>query len=327
MIMERTPSVCALPSGRRVDIRCIAPRNCVMRYRSVGLILLLLLQGCLSTGQRIDRQARAAGLTRDVVAGMNYRHVVYANGVRASAGWQHRLLVYVDGDGRPWSADGQQPSPDPTTHDPVALRLLMLTTAPGIYVGRPCYQQLLDDRCAATAWTSERYSPAVVASMAAAIRKVSGDRDPVQLVLIGYSGGGVLAVLIAEQLDNVAAVITLAANLDIDAWTQHHGYLPLTGSLNPAASAHDHLWPEIHLQGERDTVVPPATTDQYFRRYPDAQRWPFADYGHVCCWVNEWGSVFARIQREMEISPRLNAARAASAASAKSEKTPSMPSS
>ena len=50
-----------------------------------------------------------------------------------------------------------------------------------------------------------------------------------EVTFVGYSGGGVLAVLIAERLDNVAGVITVGANLDTDAWTEHHGYLPLTG--------------------------------------------------------------------------------------------------
>ena len=55
-------------------------------------------------------------------------------------------------------------------------------------------------------------------------------------------------------------VITVGANLDTDAWTQHHGYLPLTGSLNPAASTAKHPWPEAHLYGGRDTIVPASTT-------------------------------------------------------------------
>ncbi|HEY5806630.1 MAG TPA: hypothetical protein VIT67_01605 [Povalibacter sp.] len=266
-----------------------------MRYRTVGLILVLLMQGCLSTGQRIDRQAQAAGLTRSVIAGTSYQHIVYANGSPTSGEWQHRLVVYLDGDGRPWSADGQQPSTDPTTRDPIALRLLAGTAAPGIYVARPCYQQLLDERCSAATWTSERYSSATIASLAAAIRHASANDDAVQLVLVGYSGGGVLAVLVAEQLNNVAAVITIAANLDIDAWTRHHGYLPLTESLNPATSTHDHLWPEIHLQGGQDAVVPAATTDGYFLRYPQAERRTLHDYGHVCCWVQAWPSLFREV--------------------------------
>jgi dienelactone hydrolase len=115
------------------------------------------------------------------------------------------------------------------------------------------------------------------------------------IVLVGYSGGGVLAVLVAERLDHVAGVITVAANLDVDAWVKQHGYLPLTQSLNPALSILAHPWPELHLQGERDTVVPAATTHAYFERYPAAQLRSFAEYDHVCCWVAAWPEVLAHV--------------------------------
>ena len=38
-------------------------------------------------------------------------------------------------------------------------------------------------------------------------------------------------MLIAERLENVTAVVTIAANLDTDAWTEHHKYLPMSQSL------------------------------------------------------------------------------------------------
>jgi pimeloyl-ACP methyl ester carboxylesterase len=111
-------------------------------------------------------------------------------------------------------------------------------------------------------------------------------------------------------LDKVTAVVTIGANLDTDAWVAHHGYLPLSGSLNPARSKREHRWPELHLQGANDAIVPPATTDEYFRRYPTAQRRIVERYDHVCCWINEW-------QRYFDL--------AASAVSGKSENTPSIP--
>jgi hypothetical protein len=107
-------------------------------------------------------------------------------------------------------------------------------------------------------------------------------------------------VLAAERLDGVDAVITIAANLDTDAWTTHHRYLPLSGSLNPARSAREHPWREIHLQGGNDKVAPPSTTDAYFERYPAAERRLIADHDHVCCWIDAWPSLLREIQRGME---------------------------
>ena len=44
-------------------------------------------------------------------------------------------------------------------------------------------------------------------------------------------------MLLAERLEMTQAVVTIAANLDTDAWTELHGFSALEGSLNPAASA------------------------------------------------------------------------------------------
>lgn len=269
-----------------------------MRLLLILMPALLTATACSSNAGRIDQEARAAGLSRNVVKGQRYRHVVYANRVaaRASDGWGDRLVVFLDGDGQPWSADGQRPSADPTTRNPIALKLLEQTPVPAIYVSRPCYQELADAGCSPEIWTSRRYSSSVVESIATAVRATAQSAGRQELVLIGYSGGGVLAVLAAERIDNVAAVITLSANLDVDAWTAHHGYLPLTGSLDPAASDREHSWPEIHLQGALDSVVPPATTGEYFKRHPAAHVWRFERYDHVCCWVDTWPEAFGRIQ-------------------------------
>ena len=150
-------------------------------------------------------------------------------------------------------------------------------------------------RCTPERWTFERYSDDIVASMTEVVRAAASRADARRVVLVGYSGGGVLAVLIAERLDNVAAVITVAANLDTDAWTKHHGYLPLTGSLNPASSSAAHPWPETHVYGAHDRVVPVSTTAAYFTRFPRAQQKIVDGYDHLCCWVAQWPTLWSEI--------------------------------
>jgi pimeloyl-ACP methyl ester carboxylesterase len=264
----------------------------MMRMRLVALVLLLpLLQACISNAQRIDDRARAAGLVRSIVTGEGYRHVVYSN-LPASTSTSQPLVIFLEGDGRPWTDDGQQPSSDPTTRNPLALELMIRTTAPSMYVGRPCYQQLMDAGCAPRLWTGGRYSEDVVASMASVIRSSATARSAPGVTLVGYSGGGVLAVLIAERVEHIDAVITIGANLDLDGWSEAHGYLPLTESLNPARSERPHPWPEIHYHGANDRIVPPATATAYFARYPAARHEVIDGYDHTCCWVDAWPAMF-----------------------------------
>lgn len=249
-------------------------RHCLL------LCFVAVLGACISPSARIDATAERAGLTRTIVHGTDFRHLVYVRPGANADTW----TVYLESDGRPW-IHGRVPATDPTTREPLALRLMLRSDGPAFYVTRPCYHELMDSGCSWQHWTHARYSAAVVDSMVRAIESMSRQLDATRLRLVGYSGGGALAVLIAERLPNVAEVVTLAANLDIDAWTRHHGYLPLDGSLNPALSTQPHRFREIHWQGAQDAAVPPATTHAYFERFPAAQRRVLDDFDHVCCWL------------------------------------------
>jgi pimeloyl-ACP methyl ester carboxylesterase len=287
--------------------------------------VLAYLASCASPATRIDARAESAGLSREVAQGTHFRHVVYTLGTATDSTW----TVYVEGDGLPW-VNGRTPAPDPTTRNAVALELMIGAGEPAMYVSRPCYQALADPACSWKLWTMARYAPAVIDSMASTIAARSRAAGAGRIRLVGYSGGGSLAVLIAERLEHVDEVITLAANLDTEAWTKHHGYLPLTDSLNPArADAPSHQWREVHLQGAKDAVVPPATTHAYFERHPNARRITVPGYDHVCCWARDWHDLNGklRINDNEPMTTQSWPARASSAVSGKSVKTPSTPSS
>jgi pimeloyl-ACP methyl ester carboxylesterase len=113
-----------------------------------------------------------------------------------------------------------------------------------------------------------------------------------ELVLFGHSGGGVLAVLLASRLPQTRAVVTIGANLDIDAWTDMHGYSRLGESLNPAVEpVLDSSIAQLHLIGGRDRNVPPRLLQPYLIRQPDAQVVVMPGYDHVCCWRDLWPKV------------------------------------
>ena len=261
----------------------------VAMYRFATLLLALFLAGCTTNAIRIERLAATLGMSRSVVEAGGFRTPIFMRGVAGAPREPGAPLgIFIEGDGVPWRAD-------PTTGDPIALKLLGQTPPPAAYVSRPCYQDMTSPRCTADRWTMQRYSDEIVGSMTEAVRMAAAQVNARRVVLVGYSGGGVLAVLIAERLDNVAGVVTVGANLDIDAWARQLGYLPLTGSLNPASSTAAHRWPEIHLYGARDAKVPPATADAYFKRFPQAKRQIVDANDHVCCWVEQWPQLWGEL--------------------------------
>jgi hypothetical protein len=271
----------------------------------LGVMLCGVLAACTTNGARIDRRAGALGLERSVVTGTPYHHIIYANALAQRIRGDEPLAIFLEGDGRPWGRPGLEglaPATDPTTGRPLALELLGRTPMAAAYITRPCYHQLDPERCNSSAWTMERYAAPMVESLASAINTYAARHGAPSLLLIGYSGGGTLAVLLAERLSRVAGVITIGANLDVPAWTQHHRYLPLSGSLNPAASTARHPWPELHLQGGQDEAVPAWTTNQYFTLYPQAQRWELPSYDHVCCWREDWPQLLSQARARLAAS-------------------------
>jgi pimeloyl-ACP methyl ester carboxylesterase len=117
-----------------------------------------------------------------------------------------------------------------------------------------------------------------------------------EVVLIGYSGGGTVAWLMSTHVTSVTAVVTIAANLDVRAWTELHGYSPLVGSLDPAGS--DRLPSRIrqwHLVGGNDRNVPPAIVAAVVARQPRAQFVEVPGFDHVCCWIERWPELLTQM--------------------------------
>lgn len=264
--------------------------------RVLAAAAFLLLGACREVAPNAQTALRA-GLKTGLVRGTLYQHVTFAN-APSTASPQY---VFIEGDGLPWRRNGSQISPDPTPHHALALALAIRTPGSRLYLGRPCYFSAIHDpACNPRVWTSERFSAAVVASMAAVVNDYCATRCHGGVVLVGYSGGGVLAVLMASQVPATVAVVTIAADLDIDAWAGWHRYAALQGSLNPAnlppLPSRIRQW---HLVGDRDRVVPPAVSRRYLDRVPADYVWHFPTFDHVCCWVQRWPELFSRIEAAM----------------------------
>lgn len=161
------------------------------------------------------------------------------------------------------------------------------------YIGRPCYLgQHTSKNCHPNYWTFWRYSPDVVDSMSYALLQQLAEFPDCEATLIGYSGGGALAMLLAPQLKQVQKVITIAGNLDIDAWTQLHEFTPLRGSLNPAYQPplHKHI-KQLHLVGTADSNIPPSIIKPVLQQQIQPNIIFYEQFTHECCWKNIWPSV------------------------------------
>lgn len=204
------------------------------------------------------------------------------------------LTIYIEGDGFAWITSSQ-PSDDPTPRDPIGLRLAM-RHAPGasIYLARLCqYVEGMDTRgCTKSYWTARRFAPEVIEATDQAIDALKARYSAHRLVLVGYSGGGAVATLVAARRKDVTQLMTVAGNLDHATWTRLNRIRPLDGSLNPADAWRElqHV-PQVHFAGARDNNVGAAVATSYADRFPANERpriqvVPEAD--HSCCWVELW---------------------------------------
>ena len=215
------------------------------------------------------------------------------------------LTVYIEGDGRAWS-DPYTPSDDPTPERPVGLRLALADDSPNtLYIARPCqYRDLAHSApCSVRYWTNQRLAPEVIASLSAAIDQAKSASASTSVELIGYSGGGAAAVLVAARRSDVVRLVTVAADLDLELWTRLLKVLPLVGSEDPIRVARStaHI-AQFHLAGSDDEIVPAAVVRSFVSASglgADAMA-EIPGYDHDCCWHRDWGRRIADIRRRLE---------------------------
>lgn len=204
------------------------------------------------------------------------------------------LSVYIEGDGAPWMSPWHPPS-DPTPLRPVALAMASADAASSVvYLGRPC-QYLSNEaleNCASSWWMERRFSPEVLSAYDEALTQIKTRFGAKKLRVIGYSGGGVIAALLAARRSDVDFLVTVAAPLALSDWVEGH-------SLSHFAKASDPIMERgilpasVHWAGDQDKVVPVAIVEKFVHK-KGGRIFIMPGYDHECCWARDWASLMAK---------------------------------
>lgn len=235
-------------------------KNSPLRWSILRLIWLwgtVVVSTCLTAC--LSSRGLNSELTTDIVAGDPFKHRIYFNrgadlqrrgqAPKTTTPWH----IYLHGDGSAATISGG-PSRDPTPRESMVQFQATQDSVPAAILGRPCYYHTQDRQCHPIWWTIQRYSEPVVTSLQTAIQQlVPADQS---IVLIGYSGGATLATLLAARLPQVCGLVTIAGNLQVERWLDHHQFSPLQGLDPETQPALPSAIRQLHIAGEQDQQIP-----------------------------------------------------------------------
>jgi len=235
-------------------------------FTGILISLSFLLVGCVTDDSRITAKeiAQHSRLSRDDIQTNPFLIATWSR-ITAPV---HSLRVYIEGDGFAWKSR-TQPSDDPTPRNPIGLMLAATDKNQNVlYIARPCQfvGPPLPAHCDKRVWTSARFSPSVIDAMNDALSQFVKQYPGVKLELIGYSGGGNIAAILAERRTDVRSLRTVAGNLDV-AYVNaiHHvSAMPDAVSAIDRASALRTM-PQLHFSGDADKTVTPEVAQRFQR--------------------------------------------------------------
>lgn len=268
-------------------------------------LLGVMLSGCARAPipTPLDREQTAKQLAQRAgwqLSTINTSYFSLATFLPKNIAENKTLTIYIEGDGFAYQTTTTISS-NPTPISPVALQLALKHPAhlgAAAYLARPCQyvSGMQWKTCSQSDWTSHRYSANVIKATNQAIDELKQRFAASDLILVGYSGGGAVATLIAAQRHDVIRLVTVAGNLDIKFWAKQNRFKPLAGSLNPAEQwSKLVMLPQTHFAGENDTAVRPDVAYSYAKHFPaDAQPTirVIPEFDHGCCWARDWPRLF-----------------------------------
>lgn len=267
-------------------------------FALVIVVIFLGISGCAATSMfkegahSIDRSAAGAGFEEKYVTFENFSLKTY----RKFQSPKDNLCIYIEGDGNAWKRKSIL-SNDPTPSNPVALKLALIDPAKNIiYIARPGqFPKKNSPKCDPTYWSARRFSPEVIEAVNKVIDIAKKDSGAENIEIVGYSGGGAIAVLVAERRSDVTALRTVAGNLDIKGFSAYHHVSPLNGSLNPIDYSKNvrHI-PQKHFIGSRDKIIPNFIAESFADKIGDSAHksiYVVAGATHNSKWQDLWKEI------------------------------------
>ena len=258
-------------------------------------LLLLALVACAPVAPSAPPASGSSGFASFPLRGDAF---VFAARLKVVPNTLDSLIIYIEGDGRIVGPSGLV-SANPTPRRPIGWELALYDPAPAVlYLPRlGQYSNAYPATSHSQYWTEKRFAPEIVQATSRALDAAKAHTQATRLHLVGFSGGGAIACLLAAQRDDVASLVTVAGLLDHATWTRTHGYKPLAGSLNPADFVHKLLHiPQIHFYGSQDERIQPEVSAQFLRLAPfaNAQRLPVA-VDHNNGWNQAWPTLLTQV--------------------------------
>ena len=274
--------------------------NNFFKYYTIILTIALLSSGCVSKlspkvrQHTADTVAQVGNLVQKKIATDDFLLTTYQRFDTTADNKQ--MVVYIEGDGMAWISRDQLSS-NPTPVQPIALKLASIdTNANVLYVARPCqylWPQKMN-RCSSRYWSDKRGSEEVISSINQAISIVKQKQNISSIRLIGYSGGGGIAALIADRRADVNEFVSVSGNLNYKLFTQTHDLSPMNGSIDPITVANQiGSIPQIHYVGADDKIIP----KQIALSFSDKVK-VISDVSHDN-WPDKWAQILRTINHDL----------------------------
>ncbi len=264
----------------------------VKNFVLVSLGCVVFLSACYSRRINLaDSVVREYSFVKEIIKTNTFKLTTYS---RVSEKGKP-VDVYIEGDGFAWASRGKL-SVDPTPTKPMVLELAGKDDSANVlYIARPCqYTNLKEDQfCNSKYWSSDRFSKEVIDSVNDAITHFVNKYEIKGVNLIGYSGGGAVATIIAAQRKDVLSLRTVAGNLDHVEVNKYHKVTQLTNSLNAIDYA-DKLsnLPQYHFSGGEDKIVPIFIAENFAEKAEKGNKCVkvavVKGVGHEKGWVENW---------------------------------------